>query len=108
MKFAMTLPLFIHLLIHFIIRTSNGQTACLNGNHVESVNGSETLKSLNSVEQEFIDNLKFQGIEELVNSLKMTHDFALYHTDLCFDTEEKIALFNLKFLWEGLQQLGKS
>ncbi len=90
------------------MQTPNGQTACLNGNHVESINGSEILKSLNSVEQEFIGNLKFQGIEELVKSLKMIHDFALYHTDLCFDTSEKIALFNLKFLWEGLEQLGKS
>ena len=90
------------------MQTPNGQTACLNGNHVESVNGSEILKSLNSVEEEFIGNLKFQGIEELVNSLKMIHDFALYHTDLCFDTPEKIALFNLKFLWEGLEALEKS
>jgi len=90
------------------MRNVIGQTACLNGNHVESVNGSEILKSLNSVEKEFIGNLKFHGIEELVKSLKMIHDFALYHTDLCFDTEEKIALFNLKILWEGLEQLGKS
>ena len=90
------------------MRTSNGQTACLNGNHVESFNGSEILKSLNSAEQEFIGNLKFPGIEELVSSLKMVHDFALYHTDLCFDTEDKTALFNLKILWEGLEQLGKS
>jgi len=89
------------------MQTPNGQTACLNGNHVESVNGSEILKSLNPIEQEFIGNLKFQGIEELIESLKMIHDFALYHTDLCLDTPEKIALFNLKFLWEGLEQLGK-
>ena len=90
------------------MRNVIGQTACLNGKNVESVNGSEILKSLNSVEEEFIGNLKFQGIEELVNSLKMIHDFALYHTDLCFDTPEKIALFNLKFLWEGLEALEKS
>ena len=89
------------------MRNVIGQTACLNGNHVESVNGSEILKSLNSVEQEFIGNLKFQGIEELIESLKMVHDFALYHTDLCFDRPEKIALFNLKFLWEELEQLRK-
>lgn len=90
------------------MRNVSGQTACLNGNHEESVNDSEFLKSLNSVEQEFIGSLKFQGIEELVNSLKMIHDIALYHTDLCFDTHEKIALFNLKFLWERLEHLGKS
>ena len=90
------------------MRNVIGQTACLNGKNVESVNGSEILKSLNSVEEEFIGNLKFQGIEELVSSLKMIHDFALYHTDLWFDTEEKAALFNLKILWEGLDRLGKS
>ena len=90
------------------MRNSNGSNVCLNGKNVESINDSEISKSLNSVEQEFIGNLKFQGIEELVNSLKMIHDFALYHTDLCLDTPEKIALFNLKFLWEGLEQLEKS
>ena len=103
----MTYPLFIHLLIHYIMRNSNGSNVCLNGKNVESVNDSKILKSLNSVEKEFISNLKFQGIDELVNSLKMIHDFALYHTDLCFDTHKKIALFNLKILWEGLEQLGK-
>lgn len=90
------------------MRNSNGSNVCLNGKNAESVNGSEILKSLNPVEQEFIGNLKFQGIDDLINSLKMIHDFALYHTDLCFDTPEKIALFNLKFLWEGLEELGKS
>ena len=90
------------------MRNSNGSNVCLNGKNVESINGSEILKSLNSIEEEFIGNLKFQGIEELIESLKMIHDFALYHTDLCFDTPEKIALFNLKFLWEGLERLGKS
>ena len=40
-------------------------------------------------------------------TLKMIHDFALYHTDLCFDTEEKIALFNLKLLWEGLEKINR-
>ena len=52
------------------MRNSNGSNVCLNGKNVESVKGSEILKSLNSVEQEFIGNLKFQGIEELVSSLK--------------------------------------
>ncbi|WP_109829440.1 hypothetical protein [Reichenbachiella versicolor] len=89
------------------MRNSNGSNVCLNGKNVESVNDSEIFKSVNSVEQEFIGNLKFHGIEELIESLKMVHDFALYHTDLCFDTPEKIALFNLKFLWGGGGAVGK-
>ena len=75
------------------MRNVSGQTACLNGKKIE---------------QTFIDNIRFQGIEELVKALKMIHDFALYHTDLCFGTEEKTALFNLKFLWEELEPLKKT
>ncbi|MGB3465578.1 MAG: hypothetical protein WBA74_09920 [Cyclobacteriaceae bacterium] len=75
---------------------------------VESADDPETClpegNTLKPTEQEFIGNLRFHGIEDLVKSLKMVHDFALYHTDLCFDREEKIALFNLKYLWEELER----
>lgn len=64
------------------MRTSNGQIALPNGNYSESTKDSETclpngtvLKSLNPAEEEFISNLKFQGIDELIHSLKMIHDF---------------------------------
>ncbi len=87
---------------------SNGQTACLNGNQLETVNGSKIPIPLNASEAEFLDFVKFHGIDELIKSLKMVHDFALYHTDLCLDTQEKNALFNLKILWEGLEQMGKA
>jgi len=87
---------------------SNGQTACLNGNQLEHVNGSKIPISLNASEAEFLDFVKFHGIDELIKSLKMVHDFALYHTDLSLDTQEKNALFNLKILWEGLEQMGKA
>ena len=93
------------------MRNTNGQNVCLNDNVLKTVNGSQEpypLTSLNSFEVEFLDYIRFHGIEELVKSLKMIHDFALYHTDLCFDTDEKNALFNLKILWEGLEQMAKS
>ncbi|MEM6817127.1 MAG: hypothetical protein AAF600_22495 [Bacteroidota bacterium] len=83
--------------------TQNGQTACLNGKNPES--SSFSLKSISSSEAEFIGNIRFQGIEDLVHSLKTVHDYALYHTDLCFDRDEKTALFNLKILWEGLEKM---
>lgn len=35
----------------------------------------------------------------------MIHDLALYHTDLPVDTTEKMALFNIKILWESLEEL---
>ena len=76
------------------MQNSHGSNVCLNGNHSKKVNGSLVIESknlnpLNSSEAEFLDFVKFHGIEEFVSPLKMIHDFALYHTDLCFDTDEK-------------------
>ena len=95
------------------MRTSNGQNSSFKDNCSKTATGLFTIEpkkpnALNSSELEFLDFIKFQGIRELVKSLKVVHDFALYHTDLCFDTKEKNALFNLKILWEALEQLEKS
>jgi len=90
------------------MRNTNGQNVCLDDSLLKSVNGSVEPKVsilLNSMEVEFLDYVKFHGISEFIESLKMVHDFALYHTDLCFDTDEKKALFNLKILWEGFEQM---
>ena len=93
------------------MRNTNGQNVCFESNLLKTVNGSIEPKVstlLNSSEAEFLDYVKFHGIDEFVSSLKMIHDFALYHTDLCFDSNEKNAFFNLKILWEGLEQIAKS
>ncbi|UII32282.1 hypothetical protein LVD17_00325 [Fulvivirga ulvae] len=87
------------------MRNSNGPTACIKGSHLEPVDGPKILNPLTPAEQEFISCIKFLGIDELIFSLKMTHNLALYHTDLSIDQEEKNALFNLKVLWEELEKL---
>ncbi len=92
------------------MRNTNGQNACLDDNLLKTVNGSSEPKVstlLNSSEAEFLDYVKFHGINKFVVSLKMIHDFALYHTDLCFDKDEKSALFDLKILWEGFERIGQ-
>lgn len=91
------------------MRNTNGQNASLDDGILKTVNGSLEIipKALNSSEKEFLDFIKFHGVGEFIKSLKMIHDFALYHTDLCFDTDEKSALFDLKILWEGLEQIKK-
>lgn len=58
-----------------------------------------------SAEKEFVELVQFTGIKKLIQSLKTIHDFALYHTDICFDTADKQALFDLKILWEGLERM---
>ena len=85
------------------MRTSNGPAAYFRGENL--TNHLVNLKSLDSSETEFMDKIKFQGIEELIDSLKMIHDFAVYHSDISLGTTEKMALLNLKILWEGLEEL---
>ena len=90
------------------MRNTNGQNVCLDDSFLKTVNGSEESgisTTLSSSEAEFIDYLKFHGISDFIKSLKMIHDFALYHTDLCFDKDEKSALFDLKILWEGFERI---
>ncbi|WP_103070768.1 hypothetical protein [Aquimarina sediminis] len=90
--------------------TQNGQNSYQNGNHLKTVNDSvesKTSTPLTSTQEDFFDYIQFHGIDNFIKSLKMIHDFALYHTDLCFDKSEKNALFNLKILWEGLERIAK-
>ncbi len=58
--------------------------------------------SLQHVEQEFIENLRLHGIDQIATSLQMIHDMALYHSDCSINDREKIALYDLKVLWEGV------
>ncbi|WP_215232125.1 hypothetical protein [Dyadobacter linearis] len=61
---------------------------------------------LTESQAEFWYLIECQGCRELAHSLKMIHDLALYHSDIPFDQKEKSALFDLKVLWEGLEQMG--
>lgn len=91
--------------------TQNGQNVCLDDNLFKTASGPTEPKIsiyLSSSEAAFIDDLKSQGIGDLVESLRMIHDHALYHTDLCLGAEEKEALYHLKLLWEGLERVGES
>ncbi|UII31355.1 hypothetical protein LVD17_23975 [Fulvivirga ulvae] len=87
--------------------TQNGPNVCFNHKHsTECYDPSiYSTKISKSSEEEFFNSIKCQGIEELIDSLKMVHDFALYHTDLPLDATEKMALFNLKILWESMEKL---
>ncbi len=88
------------------MRTSNGQSVSLNCDSANtSVDTRHVLKVLKPSETEFLEYIKFHGIDNFIKSLKMIHDFALYHTDLCFDSDEKSALFDLKILWEGFERI---
>lgn len=61
--------------------------------------------SLTEPQADLIDFILFHGASGLSSSLKIIHDLALYHSDVPFDKVEKAALFDLKLLWEQLEQM---
>ena len=91
------------------MQTPNGQSAIRNKglkcSTVDTRNVSKVKVLLTPSQAEFIDFIMFHGVIELSQSLKLIHDLALYHSDVPFDGEEKYALYNLKVLWEGLEQI---
>lgn len=56
-------------------------------------------------QSEFIEFVLFYGVSELSKSLKAVHDLALYHSDIPVDVAEKHALYGVKCLWEGLEEM---
>lgn len=90
------------------MRTSNGQKDCHKDKHSKNVNDSSEAKIsvlLNSKEKEFLDFIRSHDTYIFIKSLEMIHDFAFYHTDLCFNIDEKKAFFYLKTLWEEMAKL---
>lgn len=56
-------------------------------------------------EIEFMEFIYFHRPNQLIQSLKAMHDRALYHCDLPISDEHKEQLFDLKLLWEGLEEM---
>lgn len=93
------------------MRTSNGPGIDSSQNPVNPTiharHASKAGAPLTQSQAEFWYLLECQGFSELARSLKMIHDLALYHSDVPFDKTEKSALFDMKVLWEGLEEMGK-
>ena len=94
----------------FLMQTSNGPSVDSNANSVNATNDArhalDVGAPLTQSQADFLYIVDCQGCRELSQSLKMIHDLALYHSDIPFDQAEKSALFDLKVLWEGLEQMG--
>jgi hypothetical protein len=40
-----------------------------------------------------------------VNSLKLIHDFSIYHSSIPFNEEDKTALYDVSILWEIIEEM---
>ena len=86
------------------MRTQNGHCFC---EKLSSQSTAVDTRHVSESQLEFLDYLKFHGLGQLSKSLKLIHDLALYHSDVSFNEDEKSALFDLKILWEGFEQVGQ-
>ncbi len=89
---------------------NNSITLCENVNSHELFTNEHSVKDtkhqITSTEVEFLDSIKCYGIDECIRSLKTIHNLALYHTtELCLSTKDITALYGLKLLWEGLEEV---
>jgi len=94
------------------MRTSIGSNADLNdysvNKKIDSRSVSDDGFNFTQSQADFMELVLSHGVQELSRSLKLIHDLALYHSDISFNKVEKSALFDLKLLWEGFEQLEKS
>lgn len=60
---------------------------------------------LSPAQLKLLEYTHYLDAPELVKALKLVHDTTLYHTHEPLDEAEKDALFNIKGLWECLEQI---
>ena len=88
------------------MRNTNGVNVCpkCNSDNIanDTRNVSKTTKLLTSGEVEMLEFLNDLDRPDLVKSLKLIHDCAIYHSFVSLDTEEKTALYDMRILWEKM------
>jgi|GEM_PF-1398622 len=70
-------------------------------------NASKVQVSLSAEEVDFMDMIQSHDANALALSLREVHDIALYESDHILDEDGRTALFHLKVLWDGLEQMGR-
>lgn len=93
------------------MQTSNDQVKMLNGKAASTCNARNALKAKPTVtpaQAEFLQFFSKTEMPGISNSLKLAHELVLYHTDVVLDDEEKLALYNLKSLWEEIDRLSEA
>jgi hypothetical protein len=93
------------------MQTPNGQSVRLNSHSVRTTsnarNASKIHLTVTPAQAEFVRFFSENEIPVFSDSLKLAHDLVLYHTDVVLDDEEKLALYNLKQLWEEFDKLSE-
>nr|WP_299382372.1 hypothetical protein [Allomuricauda sp.] len=66
---------------------------------------SKNRELLTPAQTQLLDFINALDAPDLVQSLKLVHDLALYHSDGPIEDPEKVALYWMKGLWEHIQAI---
>jgi hypothetical protein len=84
---------------------SKGQKNCSHGSNADAQSAPKISHMLSPAQIQLLDYADALDGPDLVKSLKLLHDIAVYHSTEPIDEEEKDALYLIKGLWECIERV---
>ncbi|MDF0717401.1 hypothetical protein PY092_14650 [Muricauda sp. 334s03] len=85
--------------------TQDGQKNCPQCSNTNAQSAPEISQMLTQAQIQLLDYADALDGPDLVKSLKLLHNIAVYHSSEPLDEVEKDALFNIKGLWECIERI---
>lgn len=87
------------------MRNTEGQENCPQGSSTNAQSVPKIPHMLSPGQVQLLDYADALDGPDLVKSLKLLHDIAVYHSTEPIDEEEKDALYLIKGLWECIERV---
>ncbi|WP_431161982.1 hypothetical protein [Flagellimonas beolgyonensis] len=84
---------------------SKGQKNCSHGSNADAQSAPKIPHMLSPAQVQLLHYADALDGPDLVKSLKLLHDIAVYHSTKPIDEEEKDALYLIKGLWECIERV---
>lgn len=85
--------------------TQDGQKSCHQGSRANAQSIPKISQMLSPAQIQLLDYTDALDGPDLVKSLKLLHNIAVYHSSEPLDEAEKDALFYVKGLWECIERV---
>ena len=85
--------------------TQDGQKSCPHCSNEQAPNPALSFPLLTPAQTQLLEYANDLDGPDLVKSLKLVHDIAVYHSHEPLDEDEKDALFSVKVLWEHIERI---
>lgn len=85
--------------------TQDGQKSCPQGSSANAQSVPKISQMLSPAQIQLLDYTDALDGPDLVKSLKLLHNIAVYHSSEPLDEAEKDALYSVKGLWECIERI---